>query len=134
MALKTKEIIIEKGRDQGVKFLITEMPIAKADKWAMKALLALAAGGVDVPDMSAGILGITQVAFTALRSLDDDKAISLLDELLDCVQIVPEGGKPRQLDLSMNDVQDFSTLWILRKEALGLHIDFLQSVLTPTSA
>ena len=31
MALKTKKITIEKGRDAGITFQVTEMPIAKAD-------------------------------------------------------------------------------------------------------
>lgn len=133
MALKTKKITIEKGRDKGTTFLITEMPIAKADRWAMRALLAMAAGGITVPSANEGMLGIARVALSALKSLPEDKAIPLADELLECVQIIPEGGIPRQMDISMNDVRDFSTLWRLRKEVLELHIDFLQGVLTQTS-
>jgi len=34
----------------------------------------------------------------------------------------------------MNDVQDFTTLWLLRKEALMLHIDFLQGANIQISA
>lgn len=130
MALKSKEIIIEKGRDKGTKFIITEMPVAKADKWAMKALLALAGSGVKTPNPSEGMLGIAHVAFESLRAIPTETAINLFDELLECVQIQPEGGKPRPLDLTMGDVQDFSSLWMLRKEVLMLHIDFLQDVLT----
>lgn len=127
MALKEKELIIEKGRDAGTKFLITEMPVAKADRWAMKVLMAMANGGVEVPDPQVGMLGIVGMVFSSLKNIPEEKALPLMDELLECVKIIPEGGIPRQLDLAMNDVQDFTTLWILRKEALSLHIDFLQA-------
>lgn len=115
MSLKTKTIVIEKGRDQGATFLITEMPVVKADKWAMKALLAMAGAGINVPDVSEGMVGIARTTFAALQSIPEEKAIPLLDELLECVQIVPEGGTARPLNLDFNDVQDFSTLWRLRK-------------------
>lgn len=127
MALKSKEITIEKGRDAGTKFLVTEMPVAKADRWAMKALIALANAGVEVPDPKAGMLGITSMLLSSLQNIAEERAIPLLDELLECVNVVPQGGQPRQLDLTMNDVRDFTTLWKLRKETLMLHIDFLQS-------
>ncbi|MGV7078493.1 hypothetical protein ACWA5Z_06765 [Testudinibacter sp. P80/BLE/0925] len=133
MTLKTKKITIEKGRDKGVTFLLTEMPVVKADKWAMKALLAMASSGITVPNPREGMLGISRVAFSALKGMPEDKTVALLDELLECVQIVPEGGSARSLDLSLNDVKDFSTLWLLRKEVFMLHIDFLRDVLTQIS-
>lgn len=134
MALKTKEITIEKGRDAGVRFIITEMPVVKADKWAMKALLILASSGAEVAKPEEGMLGLAKTVFSSLQRLPTEEVLPLLDELLDCVQIIPEGGTPRKLDLALNDVQDFSTLWYLRKEVIGLHIDFLQDVLTRISA
>lgn len=134
MALKTKELTIEKGRDAGVRFIITEMPVVKADKWATKVLITLMNAGVEVPDVSMGMLGVTTMLLSSLQNVDADKAIPLMDELLDCVQIIPEGGSPRKLDLSLNDVQDFTTLWVLRKEALMLHLDFLQLANTQISA
>lgn len=130
MALKTKEITIEKGRDAGTKFLITEMPVAKADNWAMRALGVLARSGIETPDANTGLVGVAQMGMSAFSQVKTEEVIPLLDELLDCVQIIPEGGQPRPLDLNINDVQDFTTLWALRKEVLHLHIDFLQGVLT----
>lgn len=133
MALKTKEITIESGRDAGAKFLITEMPIAKADKWAMKILLALAGSGIEVPNPQAGMLAIANIAMSAFKNISDEKLIPLADELLDCVQVVPQGGSPRALNLDFGDVQDLTTLFKLRKEVLALHFDFLQAALTQTS-
>lgn len=136
MALKTKQITIEHGRDKGRVFLITEMPAAHADNWAMRALIALANGGVDLGDLSPqqGMMGMARVALDALGRLKADDAIPLLNELLDCVQIIPEGGRPRALNLDFGDVEDFTTLWRLRKEVFALHTDFLQHAFGKTTA
>lgn len=127
MTLKTKTIIIESGRDKGKKFLLTEMPVAQIDNWAMRLLLALMSDGIDVPshDPQGGMLSLAKTAFETLGKLPHDITIPLLNELLGCVEIIPDGGKPRPLALDLNDVQDFTTLWKLRKEVFQLHIDFL---------
>ena len=136
MALKSKQITIEHGRDKGRVFLITEMSAAHADNWAMRALIALANGGVDLGGLSPqqGMMGMAGVALDALGRLKADDAIPLLNELLDCVQIIPEGGQPRPLNMDFNDVEDFTTLWRLRKEVFALHTDFLQHAFGLTSA
>lgn len=136
MALKTKQITIEHGRDKGRVFLITEMSAAHADNWAMRALIALANGGVDLGGLSPqqGMMGMAGVALDALGRLKADDAIPLLNELLDCVQIIPEGGQPRPLNMDFNDVEDFTTLWRLRKEVFALHTDFLQHAFGKTTA
>lgn len=135
MALKTKQITIENGRDKGRVFLITEMSAAHADNWAMRALIALANGGVDLGGLSPqqGMMGMARVALDALGRLKADDAIPLLNELLDCVQIIPEGGRPRPLNMDFNDVEDFTTLWRLRKEVFALHTDFLQHAFGKTT-
>lgn len=135
MALKTKQITIEHGRDKGRVFLITEMSAAHADNWAMRALIALANGGVDLGGLSPqqGMMGMAGVALDALGRLKADDAIPLLNELLDCVQIIPEGGQPRPLNMDFNDVEDFTTLWRLRKEVFALHTDFLQHAFGKTT-
>ena len=38
------------NRDNGKKFVITEMSASRGEAWAMRALLALMAGGVNLPD------------------------------------------------------------------------------------
>ena len=135
MALKTKQITIEHGRDKGRVFLMTEMSAAHADNWAMRALIALANGGVDLGGLSPqqGMMGMAGVALDALGRLKADDAIPLLNELLDCVQIIPEGGKPRPLNMDFNDVEDFTTLWRLLKEVFALHTDFLQHAFGKTT-
>nr|DAR77813.1 MAG TPA: tail assembly chaperone protein [Caudoviricetes sp.] len=126
MALKTKIVTIEKGRDKGKKFEITEMPAAKIDNWAMRVLLALAGAGIDVAEANEGMMGLAKVAFAALGKIPPSVSVPLLDELLDCVKFIPDGGFPRPLDLELGDVEDFANLWMFRKEVFNLHIDFLQ--------
>lgn len=136
MALKSKQITIENGRDKGRVFLITEMSAAHADNWAMRALLALANNGVDLGGISPqqGMIGMVGATLGALGKVKPEDAIPLLNELLDCVQIIPEGGQPRPLNMDFNDVEDFTTLWRLRKEVFALHTDFLQHAFGLTSA
>lgn len=126
MSLKTKTITIEKGRDEGKTFVITEMPVTKADNWAMRALFAIANGGIDIeginPNM--GMLGMAQVAIKALSGIKADVGIPLLDELLECVQVLPSSGNARALIID-SDIKDLSTMFTLRKEVLAIHIDFL---------
>ena len=42
------------------------------------------------------------------------------------MQIVPKGGSPRELNLDLNDIEDFTNLFFLRKEVFQMHTDFLQ--------
>ncbi|WP_387690775.1 hypothetical protein [Photorhabdus sp. RM71S] len=126
MALKSKTITIESGRDMGKTFVITEMPIVQADNWAMRALFAIANGGIDIGDIKPemGMLGMAQVAIKALSGIRADVGIPLLDELLECAQIVPSGGNARSIEFN-SDISDIKTMFTLRKEALAIHIDFL---------
>ena len=87
MALKSKQITIENGRDKGRVFLITEMSAAHADNWAMRALLALANSGVDLGGISPqqGMISMVGATLGALGKVKPEDAIPLLNELLDCV-------------------------------------------------
>ena len=145
MARKTKTVVIESGRDNGKSFLVTEMPVTKADKWANTALLAMMRGGVDVGgvnfdligntlmpsdapkiDPAGGMLELARISIAGLGNVTETVGQSLLDQLIeDCVQVVPTGGAARPM-LSIDDeIEDLKTLWTLRKEAFILHIDFL---------
>lgn len=145
MARKTKTVVIESGRDNGKSFLVTEMPVTKADKWANTALLAMMRGGVDVGgvnfdligntlmpsdapkiDVSGGMLELARISIAGLGNVTETVGQSLLDQLIeDCVQVVPTGGAARPMLSIDNEIEDLKTLWTLRKEAFILHIDFL---------
>ena len=145
MARKTKTLVIDSGRDQGKSFLITEMPVARADKWANTALFAMLRGGVDVGNVNfgliadtigvgdapkidpmGGMLELARITIAGLGNVTETVGQELLDQLInDCAQVISSGGVVRQM-LSIDDeIEDLKTLWMLRKESFLLHIDFL---------
>jgi hypothetical protein len=127
MARKIAEVIIDKGRDKGKKFVIKEMPASQAEKWAAKAFLALARSNVDIPDNvgDMGMAGIATVGLKALSGVNFDDAEPLMDEMFSCITIMPDPSKPMvQRALIEDDIEDVSTRLFLRKEVFNLHIDF----------
>ena len=143
MARKTKTLVIDSGRDEGKSFLITEMPVTRADKWANTALLAMLRGGVDVGNVNfgliadtigvgdapkidpmGGMLELARITIAGLGNVTETVGQELLDQLInDCAQVISSGGVVRQM-LSIDDeIEDLKTLWMLRKESLLLHID-----------
>ena len=51
MARKTKRVTITaEGRDKGKTFLITELPADQAERWAIRALLALIQSGAVISE------------------------------------------------------------------------------------
>ena len=147
MARKTKTLVIDSGRDEGKSFLITEMPVTRADKWANTALLAMLRGGVDIGgvdfgliadtlqkkegdapkiDPMGGMLEIARVSIAGLGNVTEQVGQDLLEQLInDCVQVISSGGVVRPMLSIDEEIEDIKTLWMLRKEAFLLHIDFL---------
>ena len=136
-ALKTKTITIDNqdSRDFGKKFQITEMPLLQADEWATSLGLGMLQGGVkaDAVDLNAigldsvgGIFEIAKLGLGALGNVDEAKAKELIRELTEsCVKIIPDSGIARDVVWEA-DIKEVATLWLLRKEALGIHIDFFK--------
>lgn len=111
------------GRDHGKTFLLTEMSAAQAEEWAIKALLALAQAGVEIPDESAGVAGLAKAGFDALTKLSYAVVKPLLDDMLTCVQYLHKPGNP-PLPLSDAGVEEVGTFLKLRKEVFKLHTGF----------
>ena len=62
MPRRTKTYVIaDENRDKGKMFLLTEMPALQAEKWAIRAFLALAKAGLVIPD------DVASVSYTHLR-------------------------------------------------------------------
>lgn len=123
---KTQDVKIEEAssRDSGKTFRITEMPPRQAEKWAIRALLAAAKAGIELPDdIAAGgaMRAIGYVGLQAITGLDFADAEPLLDEMLACVQIVE---KAIVRPLTEDDVEEVRTLILLRKAVLELHVGF----------
>lgn len=128
--------VTDDNRDRGKTFLITEMSAARAESWAMRALLALMEGGVEIPEgiERMGLAGIAKVGLQALSRLSWEKAKPLIDEMLDCVQIVPDPSKPHVVrPLIESDIEEITTLAKLRIEVWKLHTDFLTAAAPSTS-
>jgi hypothetical protein len=116
------------GRDLGKVFILTEMSALQAERWAMRAFLALAAAGADIPEgiEEQGFVGLVTVGLSSFKGVSFYDAEPLLDEMLGCVRVVPDPGNPA-IVRAMNgqdDVEEVATLLELRREVLRLHVDF----------
>lgn len=130
MARKTKTIIIprtEGNRDGGKTFLLTEMSAMASEKWAVRALGAITNSGLDIPPevLQMGMGALVAVGFRGLLTMGFEEAEPLLDEMMECVQIVPDPKNPlvvRRVD--DEDIEEVTTRLILRSEVWELHTGF----------
>ncbi|BCH11936.1 hypothetical protein MesoLj131c_61940 [Mesorhizobium sp. 131-3-5] len=119
--------ITDDGRDEGKTFHIKEMPATRAEKWAMRALLAVARSGIDLPDdfTSMGMQGIAIMGIKAITKIAFDEAEPLLDEMMECVTFKPNLENPAIVrPLFEGDIEEIATLIQLRQEVINLHIGF----------
>ena len=109
---KTKEITID-DRGTAKTFRITEMPATKFEWWIIQAGRALLGAGLgkELPG----------------NNVDLDKIKPLYDQLLECCELKVDNFYTK-LDPDTVDAQieSVKTLFTLRKEALVLHLDFLE--------
>lgn len=125
-----KELIIqiqEPGRDQGKAYFIREMPATKAEKWAMRAFLAIGRAGIDIPkDLAdSGFAGIAKIALELICKLPFEDAEALMDEMFACVQAIPNPQNPGIVrPLVEDDIEEIATRIKLRVEVFKLHAGF----------
>lgn len=130
---KTKLVTITaEGRDQNKGYLLREMPAMQAEKWATRALLALANSGVDLPPdfdpKTASSAQIITVGLEAFGKARWELMEPLLDEMMECVRYVgnpitaPEVSVP--LVANEDAIEEVSTLLTIRRELLELHLGF----------
>lgn len=119
-----------RNRDRGKIFRLTEWPAARAERWALRMVFAANKGGGELPlDLSGiGMEGIAIIGInTFLRgAIADDVMLPLLDEILECVEIVRDPAHPDVVtkvtpDL---DIEEVATRMWLRGEVLSLHLGF----------
>ena len=131
MARKELSITITaEGRDKGKAFFIREMPASQSEKWAIRALLAMGKGGIEVPEGAerAGFAGIARMLMTLIVKLPYDDAEVLLDEMFRCIQIQPDPQRPNVVRaLVEDDIEEVSTRITLRAEVFKLHAGFLSA-------
>lgn len=128
MARKVKSlVIVDKERDAGKSFQLTEMPARAAEKWAMRALSALARSGVIIPDNFAvlGMAGLAGIGLRALAGVEFADAEPLMDEMMGCVAFVPDANRPDVVrPLVESDIEEVATLLKLREAILEIHTGF----------
>lgn len=116
------------GRDKGKVFILTEMPASKGEKWAMRALLALARSGADIGEgyQSGGMAAIAVLGFQALSKLEFKEAEELLDEMFQCVTYQPDPQKHPEVIRALveDDIEEVATRIYLRMRLFTLHTGF----------
>lgn len=138
MARKTVRVVIDaEGRDFGKIFILTEMSAAQAERWALRALSALVASGVEIPDDVAkmGLAAVARMGVQAFGGIDFAKMEPLLVEMFACVAIQP-GTDPNivRQQLVEEDIEEVATRIKLRAELFKLHMDFLKVAAQSTPA
>ena len=112
------------NRDKGKIFFLREMGAVQAERWAMRALIAVSGPGAAVPNR-AGLASLANAKFSLLTMLGNirwEVAQPLLDEMMECVQRKESATCIRSL--VEEDIDEVSTLLQLRKEVLELHLGF----------
>ncbi len=123
----------EGSRDAGKLFLISEWPATRAERWGRRMVLILKGTSAVIPDNIEG-LGMVGVAILTLNAflradIDPDKLDSLMDQMMECVQIIRDQRTPELATpiVSDTDIMDVRTLMWLRSEVLRVHTGFSSS-------
>jgi hypothetical protein len=125
------------GRDSTPRkkvFLIEEWPADRAEKWGIRAMLAYNQGSRLEPSAVVG-MGMEGIFIMGVQvflngSMDAEKVIPLLDELLDCVKMIRDPkkqdnfGNPIATALIAEDIEEVSTRMWLRSEVIRVHTGF----------
>lgn len=136
MARRVKTVTISaEGRDQNKVFVLREMPASQVEKWAARALLALAKSGVNISDEAAqaGLAGVAAIGIQAFSGIPWDLAEPLLDEMFECVKIQPGDNPAVTRALLEDDVEEVATRLKLRLELFELHTGFSMTAKKLTS-
>lgn len=128
MARRTETFTATDGRDKGKVFLITEMSAYAAERWAIRAVFAMGKAGVEIPETSGGMASIAGNILGAVLHMQFEDAEPLLNEMLGCVQVVPDAKNPTLTRaLFENDIEEVPTLIKLRRHVFELHTLFLMT-------
>ena len=139
---KTKEIVIN-DRGTNKSFKITEMSASKFEWWLIRVGRLLLGTGIgnqvdvdsaeDVQKLIADTL--LKDGLKSLGSVNLAEAKELYDDLLRCCELKSDNFyMPLDTDTIDGQIESVKTLFTLRKEALMLHLDFLEGAAPSQSA
>lgn len=139
---KTKEIVIN-DRGTNKSFKITEMSASKFEWWLIRVGRLLLGTGIgnqvdvdsaeDVQKLIADTL--LKDGLKSLGSVNLAEAKELYDDLLRCCELKSDNFyMPLDTDTIDGQIESVKTLFTLRKEALMLHLDFLEGAAQSQSA
>ena len=126
---RTKIVTIDdKGsRDYGKHYLITEMDAFRGEWFAIRVGLLLAQSGVELGEAT-GFQALAIAGIMSLTKIKPEELKPLLDEMLGCVQVIPDLNYPnnrRPVGMMLaGDITEVSTLFKLRLEIFELHTGF----------
>lgn len=132
------------GRDAGKAYLITEMPASQAERWAARAIMAIASANPELPaafegaglagvaslvvsaDKDPGAMGmLVNLVFTAFGAVKFDVAEQLMADMFSCVQMIPDPARTDVVRYMVeDDIEEVATRLKLRAELLKLHLGF----------
>lgn len=116
------------GRDKGKRFKLTEMPAMQAEKWALRALMLLGRSGLDLgpESLAGGWQTVAVLGFQALARMNFDEAEPLFDEMLSCIEVMPDPNNNMVLIPFTTGVhvEEVRTIMNLRMEVFKLHMGF----------
>lgn len=129
MARKVERLtIVSEGRDKGKTFILTEMPADQAERWAIRALLALTNSGVQIDEdvAQSGMAGLAAAGFQALGHLSPDAVEPLLEEMFQCVTYEHDPKHPPQAIYSgiNSQIEEVKTRFQIRLALFKLHTGF----------
>jgi hypothetical protein len=136
----TRLTIAAEGRDKGKTFVLIEMPADQAERWAIRAVLALAQSGAQISEdaIHAGMAGIAAMGVQALAGVRWETLEPLLDEMWGCIQYEHTAGKtPIRQDIfagANSQIEEVATRMTLRFALWELHLGFSLPEAPPTSA
>ena len=125
----TKIVTIDNDtRDKGKQFLITEMPASQAERWVTRAFFALGRAGIEVPGglQQLGWAGMVIIGLRALARLNHEDATPLLEEMMGCVEAIPDPQEHPQIHRALieGDIEEVETRLFLKSEVFELHSGF----------
>lgn len=141
MSRRVKSIAITTpGRDFGKRFELREMPADQGERWATRAILALANAGAKLPEgtLDGGMAGleltwrnVVVTGVQALQGLKYHEVEPLLDEMKHFIKyqppLVPGTPSPPVQQIFPGEdsqIEEVSTWYTLRYELFQLHVDF----------